>query len=87
MALELFITTVCMSILGAFTNVLLWIKSWREITSFEAMRTLILGIIVGILWYFMRVEHNLPDSVVSFVVGYSAKDILDAIVEKLKPKL
>jgi hypothetical protein len=74
-----------MSVLGAFTNVLLWIKSWSELSSFEASKTLVLGIIVGILWYFMRVEHNLPDSVVSFVVGYTAKDIIEAVVQKFKP--
>jgi hypothetical protein len=87
MALELFLITLGMCVLGAFTNVLLWIKSWREITSFEATKTLLLGLIVGILWFFMRVEHNVPDSVISFVVGYCAKDILDAIVEKFKPEL
>ena len=81
----LLITTICLSTLGAFANVLLWAKSFKDITSYEGLRTLILGVIIGVVWYFMRVEHNVPDSVVSFVVGYAGKDAIDAIVQKFKP--
>jgi prepilin signal peptidase PulO-like enzyme (type II secretory pathway) len=82
---ELLVLTLLMTVLGAFTNVLLWIRSWGELTSFEATRTLVLGLVVGVLWYFMRVEHNVPDSVVSFVVGYAARDIIEAVVQRFRP--
>jgi len=82
---ELLILTITLSTLGAFANVILWAKSYKDIKSFEAVRTLTLGLIIGVVWYFMRVEHNVPDSVVSFVVGYSGKDIIDALIQKFKP--
>ncbi len=81
-----FFTTVAMSVLGAVANVLLWAKSWRDLTGFEAAKCILLGAIVGILYYVLRVEHGFPDSAVSFAVGYSAKDMIEALVEKLKPK-
>ena len=84
--MELLVVTVGLSVLGAIANVLLWIKSWEEVTSVEAVRTVLLGMIVGILWYFMRVEHGVPDSVVSFVVGYTAKDVLEGIIERFRPR-
>jgi uncharacterized membrane protein YoaK (UPF0700 family) len=82
---ELFALTVLMAVLGSFANVLMWIKSWDELTSFEASRTVLTGLVVGVLWYFMRVEHGVPDSVVTFVVGYTAKDVIESVVERFKP--
>jgi prepilin signal peptidase PulO-like enzyme (type II secretory pathway) len=85
--MELFALTVLMAVLGSFANVLMWIKSWEELTSFEASRTVLIGFVVGVLWYFMRVEHGVPDSVVTFVVGYTAKDVIEAVVERFKPRV
>lgn len=85
--MELLILTVSMCLLGAFANVLVWARRLEDLASFEVVRILALGVVVGVLWYFMRVEHNVPDSVVSFVVGYTAKDVLEAVVERFRPRL
>jgi hypothetical protein len=82
----IFISTVAMSVLGALASVLVWAKSWRDLTGFEALKCILLGAIVGVLYYVLRVEHGFPDSAVSFAVGYSAKDMIEALVERLKPK-
>ena len=79
------IGSTIMALLGSITHTLMWIKSWEELTKFENVRTILLGIIVGFLYGVLRVEHGFPDSVMSFVVGYTAKDFLDWLVEKFKP--
>lgn len=78
--------TVLLSVLGSFTNVLMWIKSWQELTDFEATKTIALGFVVGILYYLLRVEHGFPDSIMSFVVGYASNDFLSWIIEKFGAK-
>lgn len=80
-----FAVTIAMSTLGAVTNVMMWAKAWRDLTEFEAAKSIMLGIIIGVLYYVMRVEHGLPDDAVSFAVGYSAKDMIEAFVDRLKP--
>ncbi len=81
-----FIITVAMSTLGSIANVLIWAKTWRDLTEFDAVKSLALGVIIGVFYYVLRVEHGFPDNAVSFAVGYSAKDMIEALVEKFKPK-
>jgi 4-amino-4-deoxy-L-arabinose transferase-like glycosyltransferase len=81
-----FIVTVLMSALGALASVLVWAKSWRDLTEFEAVKSLALGILVGVFYYVLRVEHGFPDDAVSFAIGYSAKDMIEALVERFKPE-
>jgi len=83
----LLITTVLMSVLGAFSNVLLWSKSFKDLTSFEAVKTVLLGGIVGVVYYFLRTEHGFPDNVAAYTVGYSVRDILDGLIVRFKPKI
>jgi len=36
------------------------------------------------VWFFVRTERNLPDSLISFVIGYTAKDFIEALIERFK---
>ena len=81
---ELFVLTVALCVLGAFTNVIMWARKPEDIASFEAVKTLVLGFVVGVVWYFARVEHGVPDSLLCFVVGYSSEDIVNAITARVK---
>jgi len=83
--MELLLLTITLCTLGALANVVAWAKTPKEIVSFEGVKSILLGLLVGIPWYFMRVEHGVPDSVVSFVVGYCAKDVIEALAERFKP--
>ena len=81
-----FVSTIAMSVLGAFANVLIWSRSWRDLAAFEAVKCVLLGAIIGVFYYVLRVEHGFPDSAAAFAVGYSAKDMIEAFVERFKPK-
>lgn len=83
---SILIYTILLAILGSFTNVLLWIEKWSDVTSIKSIKTVVLGFIVGILYYILRVEHQFPDSIMAFIVGYSANDFLSFILEKFKLK-
>jgi len=85
--IPLVVYTVCMSVLGALAQVILWAKKPSDITTWEAVQSLIIGVIAGFLYATLRVEHGLPDGAMSFVVGYTAKDFIEAVAEKLKPDL
>lgn len=79
------IYTIGMAVLGALANILIWAESAGDIRRFESVKTILLGIIVGIVYYSLRIEHNFPDGVASFAIGYMAKDALDAIAQRFYP--
>jgi len=82
--INLLLLTILMTSLGAISNVLIWAQKWEDLTSFEAIKSILLGFIVGVVWFFVRTERNLPDSLISFVIGYTAKDFIEALIERFK---
>jgi len=73
-------------VIGALLNVLMWAKSCQELKGFEAIKTIIIGALVGYLYYFAHQEHGLPDGMMSILVGYAGKDFVEWALEKFGPK-
>ena len=73
-------------LLGGIASALLWAKGWEDVRKFEFVRSVILGAIGGFLYFLMHSEWNLPNSVVCFFFGYSFKDIIEGLAEKVKQK-
>jgi len=68
------------AVIGAFVNVLIHAKSWRDITKFSAVKSLVTGGIAGYVYYYLVTEHGFPDGLMAFVVGYTAHDFFDWLV-------
>ncbi|MEM1710633.1 MAG: hypothetical protein QW820_07060 [Sulfolobales archaeon] len=73
--------------LGALAYVLFWSKSLEELKSFESIRHLAVGAIVGYLYSILHSEHGFPDSVMAFVAGWMGVDFISSLVERLKGRL
>jgi len=74
-------------LLGGLTSALIWAKSWEDLKAFDFFRAVVLGAIGGFVFHLAHSEWNLPNSVVAFVFGYCFKDIVEALVEKVKLSL
>lgn len=74
-------------LLGGFTAVLLKAYSWRYLRTWSAIRGYVLGAIAGYVYWWMHSEYNLPNAVVTFIVGYFAKDFIESLTEKVKSVL
>jgi O-antigen ligase len=81
--MELFIVS---GLLGGVASALLWAKGWEDVKKFEFVRAVILGAIGGFLYFLMHSEWNLPNGAVAFFFGYSFKDIVEGLAEKVKQK-
>jgi len=73
-----------MGFLGATLYVLVWAKSFRDLKSYEAFRTLVVGAIVGYIYALLYGNYNFPDSIMAVVAGYFGVDFVEAIMERLR---
>lgn len=77
---------VFQGVIGAFLAVLFWSKSWRDLTTFESLRHLIVGAILGYIYSILYSEYNWPNLIMATVFGWMGKDAIEAVVERFKPK-
>lgn len=73
--------------LGALAYVFFWSKRVQDLYSFESIRHLVIGAIVGYVYSLLHSEYNFPNSVMAFVAGWMGVDFISSLIEKLKPKL
>jgi hypothetical protein len=84
MSMAMFIIS---GLLGGVASALLWAKGWGDLKKYDAFRAVVLGAIGGFLYYMVYSEWSLPDSVVAFVFGYSFKDVVEGVVERVRQLL
>jgi hypothetical protein len=82
----LLVCFVIMGFLGAATIVLFEAKKKTDLYSFDSLRHLALGLIMGCLYYFLHSDWNFPNAVSSFVYGLAATYIVESIIERVKRK-
>jgi len=75
---------IVLGLLGGFANVLLWSKGWKDFTSLESCRYLVLGAIIGYLYTYLHSDYNFPNFVMTFVAGYMGPDFIQGILERFK---
>lgn len=71
-------------LLGGLTSGLLWAKSWEDLKAFDFFRAVVLGGIGGFTFYLAHTEWHLPNSVVAFMWGYTFKDVVEALTERVR---
>lgn len=70
--------------LGGLAYSLSWSKKFNDFITFESIRHVALGFIIGFLYFFLHSEWNFPNSVMSFVSGWCGVDFLQSIIERIK---
>lgn len=56
-------------------------KTWRSLIKWYSIKAYLLGAAAGYIYYLLHVEHGFPDSLTSIVVGYTAKDFIENVVQ------
>jgi len=73
-----------MGFLGAVLYVLIWAKKFRDLLTYEAFRSVVVGAIVGYIYAFLHGNYNFPDSIMAVVAGYFGVDFAEAIMERFR---
>jgi len=71
------------AVIGSLLNVLMWCKSWEELKGWEAVKTVLIGAIVGYIYWWGHQEHGFPDGLMSILVGYSSKDFIEWVMTRI----
>jgi len=74
-------------LLGALLAVVVWSKSARDLYSYDAVRSYIIGALAGYIYYYLYSEYSFPNAVMSIIAGYFGKDFIEALLDKFKHKL
>ena len=75
-----------MGMLGGTTWALIKARKWSDLKKFKYLKRILLGVIIGFLYWHLYSEMNFPNSVMAFVSGYMGTDFVTALVEKLTSK-
>lgn len=74
---------VGMGLLGGIAHMFVDSETWQDLTKFDAVKRVILGGIVGLVYHFGYSVYNLPNGMMAFVSGYAGTDFIIRLVEKL----
>ena len=78
---------VALGLLGGSTYVLVEVaKTWRDLTTFSAVKRYILGGIVGFLYQIGHSEYNWPNNLMCFVSGYAGVHFVQALVRRYEER-
>lgn len=75
-----------LGLLGGFTHVFVDSKAWNDLLKFESIKQMIAGGISGGLYWMLYAEHNFPNFIMAFVVGYTGTDFIIKLIEKYSKK-
>jgi len=78
------LVSVALGVLGAITYILVRAEKKEDFSLEEVLRTLALGAIGGLVYFMLRSEYGFPDSVMTFVSGYFARDFIPAVSARVK---
>jgi len=76
-----------MGFLGAFLYVLMWAKKPENLYSFEAVRHLVVGVIVGYIYYILHSEYNWPNLICTTIAGWFGVDFIQSFIERFKGRV
>jgi len=75
-----------MGLLGGLAHSLLISKSWREFRSFKSFKLIVIGVIVGVVYFFCWSEWNFPNLVMAFVSGYAGPSFIESLTLRIRKK-
>jgi len=70
--------------LGGLTHALILSRSWKEFKEFRRFKLLIIGAIVGFIYFFLHSEWTFPNMVMSFVSGYAGPSFIESLITRVK---
>lgn len=75
-----------MGLLGGITYILVWAKTWNDVKQFTSVKRMILGGIIGFVYFFLYSQRDFPNTIMSWVAGYMGTDFIEALIDRLMPK-
>ena len=75
---------ILLGTLGGLTYVFMASDSWDDFKEFNSQKRIILGGIIGIIYFYLHSDWGYPNAVMTWVSGYMGPTFVDQLVEKRK---
>jgi len=76
-------TLVRFTIMGFFGGIT-YVLMWKIKETYEIVRHMCLGAIVGFVYCHLVTIHGYPDLIMAFVAGYFGTDFIEGIIARVK---
>jgi len=70
--------------LGGLTYVFMIAVSWKDFMEFNSHKRIILGAIIGFIYFYLHSDWGYPNAVMTWVSGYMGPTFVDQLIEKRK---
>lgn len=70
--------------LGGISYVFMVSTSWDAFLEFSSHKRIILGAIIGFLYFYLHSDWGYPDAVMTWVSAYMGPTFVDQLIEKRK---
>jgi len=70
--------------LGGLTYIFMSVDSWDDFKEFSSQKRIILGGIVGFIYFYLYSDWGYPNAIMTWVSGYMGPTFVDQFVEKRK---
>jgi len=73
---------IILGLAGGVAYVFMHSDDWEDLTGFGAFKRIVIGGIVGGIYFVLYSEHDFPNSVMSFISGYMGTDFIERLIKK-----
>jgi hypothetical protein len=70
--------------IGGLTYVIMAAESWDDFKKFSSHKRLMLGAVIGFLYYYLHSDYNFPNAVMTWVAAYAGPAFVDNLISKYK---
>lgn len=75
-----------MGLLGGLTYVLIKARTWEDVVRFRYAKRILLGAIIGLVYFQLHSEYSFPNTIMAWVAGYMGSDAVIALIDRFKPR-
>lgn len=84
MAIPQILLFIIMGAVGGLTYVFMIADSWDDFIEFNSQKRIILGGIVGLIYFYMHSDWGYPNAIMTWVSGYMGPIFVEQLIEKRK---
>ena len=77
---------ILLGLVGGVTFIIMHSDDWDDLTKFAAFKRIVIGGVVGCLYWLLYSEHSYPNMIMSFVCGYAGTDFINKLVLRMSKK-
>jgi len=72
---------------GGLLHLLISSKKLSDLKKFSNYKVLVIGAIVGYMYYFLHSDYNFPNGIMTIVAGYMGQDFITKVFNKFGGKV